>query len=50
MVDTAAVNDANKARVKEENPENPGTPTVYDLSTKSVVDNQDPGWLDKLAS
>ena len=50
VVDTAAVNDANKARVKEENPENPGTPPVYDLSTKSVVDNQDPGWLDKLAS
>jgi Thioredoxin len=48
-VDTAAVNDANKARLKEENP-NPGTPTVYDLNTKSIVDTQDPGWLDKLAS
>jgi hypothetical protein len=50
VVDTAAVNDANKARLKEDNPENPGTPTVYDLSTKSVVDTQDAGWLDKLAS
>ena len=50
VVDAAAVNDANKARLKEENPENPGTPTVYDLNTKSVVDTQDPGWLDTLAS
>jgi len=50
VVDTAAVNDANWARLKEENPENPGTPTIYDLNTKSVVDTQDPGSLDKLIS
>ncbi len=50
VVDTAAVNVANKARLKESNPENPGTPTVYNLNTKSVVDTQDPGWLDALAN
>jgi protein-disulfide isomerase len=50
VVDAAAVNDANKARLKEANPDNPGTPTIYDLNTKSVVDTQDPGWLDALAS
>ncbi|GBE65199.1 protein disulfide-isomerase [Mycobacterium sp. MFM001] len=47
-VDTAAMNDANRARLKEENPENPGTPTVYDLNTKTVVDTQDSDWLAKL--
>jgi protein-disulfide isomerase len=49
-VDVAAVNDANEARLKEENPEDPGTPTVYNLNTKSLVDIQDPGWLDALNS
>ncbi|MGH3968129.1 MAG: thioredoxin domain-containing protein [Mycobacterium sp.] len=47
-VDPAAMNDANRARLNEENPENPGTPTVYDLDARNVVDLQDPGWLDKL--
>jgi hypothetical protein len=50
VVDAAAVNDANKARLKEEIPDNPGTPTVYNLNTRSVVDTQDSGWLDALAS
>jgi hypothetical protein len=50
VVDTAAVNDSNKARLKEASPDNPGTPTIYDLNTRSVVDTQDPGWLDALAS
>ena len=50
VVDTTAVNDANKARLKEENPTNPGTPTIYNLNTRSVVDTQDPGWLDALTS
>lgn len=48
VVDTAAVNDANRARLVQDNPENPGTPTVYDLNTKTVVDIQDSGWLAKL--
>ena len=49
VVDTVAVNDANKARLKDENPD-PGTPTVYNLNTKSLVDLQDSGWLDALIS
>lgn len=47
-VDTNAVNAANRARLNAENPEQPGTPTVYDLNTKSVVDLQDSGWPDRL--
>jgi protein-disulfide isomerase len=50
VVDTTAVGDANKTRLKEENPANPGTPMIYNLNTRSVVDNQDPGWLDALTS
>ncbi|MGA9491743.1 MAG: thioredoxin domain-containing protein [Mycobacterium sp.] len=50
VVDATAINDANKARLKEENPDNPGTPTVFNLTTKNVVDTQDSGWLDALAS
>ena len=50
VVDATAINDANKARLKEENPDNPGTPTVYNLNTKNVVDTQDSGWLDTLAN
>ena len=49
-VDANTVGDANKALLKEANPDNPGTPTVYNLNTKSVVDTQDSGWLDALAS
>ena len=45
VVDTAALNDANRARLDQVNPENPGTPTVYDLKANKVVDIQDPaGW------
>jgi hypothetical protein len=50
VVDTNAVNDANKARLEDEIPDNPGTPTVYNLNTRSVVDIQDSAWLDALAS
>jgi hypothetical protein len=50
VVDTTAVNDANKARLKAENPANPGTPTIYNVNTRSVVDTQDPGWLDALTN
>ncbi|WIM87385.1 thioredoxin domain-containing protein [Candidatus Mycobacterium wuenschmannii] len=49
-VDPHAVNDANKARLKDEHPDDPGTPTVYNLNTRSVVDLQDPGWLDVLTN
>lgn len=50
VVDPQAVNDANKDRLRDENPSSPGTPTVIDLHTRTVVDTQDPGWLDALAS
>jgi protein-disulfide isomerase len=50
VVDTAALNDANKARLEQVNPQNPGTPTVYDLKANKVVDIQDPGWLDDASS
>jgi hypothetical protein len=49
-IDAAALNDANRARLNEENPQDPGTPTIYNLNTKSVVDLQDAGWLDELTS
>lgn len=38
IVDTAAMNTANRERLKQANPQNPGTPTVYDLNTHRVVD------------
>jgi protein-disulfide isomerase len=50
MVDTNAVNDANRARLGQVNPEHPGTPTVYDLKANKLVDIQDPAWLDALSS
>jgi hypothetical protein len=50
VIDTAAVNHANVARLEAENPDHPGTPTVYNLNTKSVVDTQDSGWLDAVTS
>jgi signal transduction protein with GAF and PtsI domain len=49
-VDAGAVNDANRARLAQVNPENPGTPTVYDLKANKLVDIQDPAWLDALSS
>jgi protein-disulfide isomerase len=50
VVDTAALNDANRTRLGQVNPENPGTPTVYDLKANKVVDIQDPAWLDDVSS
>jgi protein-disulfide isomerase len=50
VVDTAALKDANKARLTEVNPADPGTPTVYDLKANKVLDIQDPGWLDRSSS
>ncbi len=44
-VDTAAMTGANRALLNQASPENPGTPTVYDLNAKTAVDLQDPvGW------
>lgn len=50
VVDTAAINDANRARLGQVNPEHPSTPTVYDLKANKLVDSQDPAWLDALSS
>jgi hypothetical protein len=49
-IDAATLNHANRARLNQVNPANPGTPTVYDLKANRVVDIQDPGWLDDLSS
>jgi hypothetical protein len=49
-IDPAALNDANRAVLDQVNPENPSTPTVYDLKANRLVDIQDPGWLDALSS
>ena len=48
FVDTIAMNVINRERLKQVNPENPGTPTVYDLNSNTVVDTGDAGWLDRL--
>jgi hypothetical protein len=47
-VDVHAMDDANTTRLNSVEPDDPGTPTVYDLKAKKVVDLQDPGWLDNL--
>jgi hypothetical protein len=47
-VDVHAMDEANTTRLNSEEPDDPGTPTVYDLKAKQVVDLQDPGWLDNL--
>ncbi len=46
--DTALMNSTNMTRLKQVNPDNPGTPTVYNLNTNEVIDAQEPGWLDAL--
>lgn len=47
-VDVHAMDDANTTRLNSAEPDDPGTPTVYDLKANQVVDLQDPGWLDNL--
>lgn len=46
--DIAAMDAANRLRLRYVAPENPTTPTVYDLRTNTVVDTGADGWLDKL--
>lgn len=48
-VDPTSMNAYNRVQLLAANPENPGTPTVYDVTTKTVVDTGDAGWLDRLA-
>lgn len=47
-VDPISMNAFNRVQLLAANPESPGTPTVYDLTTRSVVDTGDVGWLDRL--
>lgn len=47
-VDVTEMDDANGSRLDDVEPNDPGTPTVYDLKGHDVVDIQDPGWLAKL--
>jgi hypothetical protein len=49
-VDAAALNTANRTRLDQVNPENPSTPTVYDLKANRLVDIQDPSWLNASSS
>lgn len=48
VVDVTAMDDANTARLKDDNPQGRVTPTVYNLTTKNVVDLQDPAWIEDL--
>lgn len=48
VVDTAAMNTTNRDLLNRANPDDPGTPTVYDLNAHRVVDTDDADWLDKL--
>ncbi|MDQ2625998.1 MAG: DsbA family protein [Actinomycetota bacterium] len=47
-VEPTSMNAFNRVQLLAANPESPGTPTVYDLSTRTVVDTGEPGWLDRL--
>ncbi|WP_420109385.1 DsbA family protein [Mycolicibacter arupensis] len=47
-VDTTSMNAFNRVQLLSANPRSPGTPTVYDTATKTVVDTDDAGWLDRL--
>lgn len=42
------MNAFNRVQLLAANPESPGTPTVYDAVTRTVVDTDDAGWLDRL--
>lgn len=47
-VETISMNAFNRAQLLAANPERTGTPTVYDVATRTVVDTGDVGWLDRL--
>jgi protein-disulfide isomerase len=47
-VDVDAMASDNKERLKVDDPEDPVTPTVYDLKADKVVNIKQSGWLDKL--
>jgi len=47
-VETISMNAYNRVQLLAATPEKPGTPTVYGVSTKTVVDTDEAGWLDRL--
>jgi hypothetical protein len=47
-VDPTSMNAFNRVQLLAANPESPGTPTVYDLITRTVIDTDEAGWLDRL--
>jgi protein-disulfide isomerase len=47
-VDAAAMDEANSAALENISNGSPGTPTVYNLKLKEVVDISDPDWLNLL--
>ncbi len=47
-VDTDAMTQTNETRLQDIREGDAGTPTVYDLTTNTVVDIQEDGWLTKL--
>ena len=47
-VDVEAMDEANQAGLEEVRPDDAGTPTVFDTTTKEVVDVGNPDWLDDL--
>ncbi|OBI04268.1 hypothetical protein A5715_06060 [Mycolicibacter heraklionensis] len=48
VVDATSLNAFNRVQLLAANPEHPGTPTVYDPTTRTVVDTDEAGWLDRL--
>ncbi|MGV0905917.1 DsbA family protein [Mycobacterium novum] len=47
-VDPTSMNAFNRVQLLAANPESPGTPTVFDVTTRTVVHTDDVGWLDRL--
>ena len=47
-VDPTSMNAFNRVQLLAANPDSPGTPTVYDVTDRTVVDIDDAGWLDRL--
>ncbi|OBH18452.1 hypothetical protein EHH44_13890 [Mycolicibacter terrae] len=47
-VDPTSMNAFNRVQLLAANPDSPGTPTVFDVATRTVVDTDDAGWLDRL--
>lgn len=47
-VETISMNAFNRVQLLAANPERPGTPTVYDVTSRTVVDTGEAGWLDRL--